>query len=179
MMTEPSFMNCILKEAILKGSLRWLLPVRGLLREEERAFEALRMWMPEEVRPASVAGSGEEQAGETVDEVEAIDWDTEDAKYEPASTWYFIRPVLPPPPLPPLKSILAHPQFPHLRFVRACWDSDSMMNRKRLWGMVKQFDGLWKEYRTNGWDVDRFFPSEEILDVLYEDENGCRPVCER
>lgn len=36
------------------------------------------------------------------------------------------------------KSPIESPSFPCTAFVRACFDSDSMMNRKRLWGVVKQ-----------------------------------------
>jgi len=35
------------------------------------------------------------------------------------------------------------PRFPAYAFVRACYESDSMMNRKRLWGIVKQVEEIW------------------------------------
>jgi F-box domain len=47
--------------------------------------------------------------------------------------------------------------FPRLAFVHACFRSDSMKNRKRIWGIVKQYDALWIEYRTNGWQKDMFY----------------------
>ena len=60
-------------------------------------------------------------------------------------------------------SPLAHPRFPRLAFVRACWASDSMMNRKRLWGLSRQFAALWRDYRSNGWQGDyMFFDSRKI-----------------
>ena len=43
------------------------------------------------------------------------------------------------------------PSFPYLAFVHACYESDSMRNRQRLWNIVKQFDGLWRDYRLHGW----------------------------
>ena len=49
------------------------------------------------------------------------------------------------------------PHFPRLAFVHACFQSDSMMNRKRIWGIVKQYDNLWMDYRTNGWKEKRFY----------------------
>jgi hypothetical protein len=52
---------------------------------------------------------------------------------------------------------LLFPNFPRLAFVHACFQSDSMMNRKRIWGIVKQYDDLWMDYRTNGWQEDRFY----------------------
>ena len=46
--------------------------------------------------------------------------------------------------------------FPYLAFVHACYESDSMRNRQRLWNIVKQFDGLWRDYRLHGWQRDVF-----------------------
>ena len=48
--------------------------------------------------------------------------------------------------------------FPYLAFVHACYESDSMRNRQRLWNIVKQFDGLWRDYRLHGWQRDVFIP---------------------
>jgi hypothetical protein len=52
---------------------------------------------------------------------------------------------------------LASLYFPHYAFLRECYKSDSMMNRKRLWGIVKQFDAIWTDYRLNGWERDVFY----------------------
>ncbi|KAF8155696.1 hypothetical protein B0H34DRAFT_860014 [Crassisporium funariophilum] len=46
--------------------------------------------------------------------------------------------------------------FPYIPFIRACYESDSMRNRQRLWGQVKQFEEVWRDYRAHGWIVDRF-----------------------
>lgn len=63
---------------------------------------------------------------------------------------------------PSLQSLIFSPQFPALAFVAACWSSDSMKNRRRLWSQVRQFEELWKDYRLHGWQADRFYPSEEV-----------------
>lgn len=47
-------------------------------------------------------------------------------------------------------------EFPYHAFVRACHNSDSMRNRKRLWDNVKQFDILHKDLRRFGWERDNF-----------------------
>ncbi|KAJ8518171.1 hypothetical protein ONZ45_g4731 [Pleurotus djamor] len=57
------------------------------------------------------------------------------------------------------RSLFEDPSLPYFDFVRACHLSMSMMNRRRLWGMMEQFRCLWEDYRVNGWEVDRFFPS--------------------
>lgn len=53
-----------------------------------------------------------------------------------------------------ISSPLSHPSFPHLAFLRACFDSDSMRNRQRYWNIAKQFEVLWRDYRTKGWERD-------------------------
>jgi len=50
----------------------------------------------------------------------------------------------------------AHPSFPWIAFMKSCAQSWSMLNRKRLWGIAKQYDELWRYYRIHGWEVDRF-----------------------
>ncbi|GJE88823.1 hypothetical protein PsYK624_049100 [Phanerochaete sordida] len=57
---------------------------------------------------------------------------------------------------------LAHAAFPRLAFVAACCASDSMRSRRRLWGQVRQFARLWREYRVRGWAHDWFFDSREL-----------------
>ncbi|EIW78300.1 hypothetical protein CONPUDRAFT_138635 [Coniophora puteana RWD-64-598 SS2] len=49
--------------------------------------------------------------------------------------------------------------FPAFAFVDACFRSDSMRNRRRIYGQVKQFEALWREFRVKGWAVDRFHRS--------------------
>ncbi|KDQ19414.1 hypothetical protein BOTBODRAFT_142968 [Botryobasidium botryosum FD-172 SS1] len=49
-------------------------------------------------------------------------------------------------------SAFAHPSFPYLDFLRACYDSDSMRNRQRFWDISRQFEVLWRNYRTKGWE---------------------------
>ena len=48
------------------------------------------------------------------------------------------------------------PLFPYLSFIHACYESNSMRNRERLWNNVKQFDVLWRDYRLHGWQRDVF-----------------------
>jgi hypothetical protein len=128
--------------------------------EEERAYEAIRFWLPETVRPAGLDDDQDQESGE-----DSIEETEEHSELERV--------------IPPVKPMILDPQFPALAFVRACMTSDSMRNRKRLWGMVKQFEQLWKVYRSHGLTVDRFFPSKDILDDLENDPVECKPACER
>jgi hypothetical protein len=57
---------------------------------------------------------------------------------------------------PTASKYLSSSVFPHVEFIRACFEDGSMLNRKRLWDNVKQFDGLWRDYRLHGWQCDRF-----------------------
>ncbi|KAH8827929.1 hypothetical protein DL96DRAFT_1126638 [Flagelloscypha sp. PMI_526] len=48
-------------------------------------------------------------------------------------------------------------EFPFASFVFSCFvDSPSMRNRRRLAGIVKQFEAMWVQYRRNGWTVNRW-----------------------
>lgn len=49
----------------------------------------------------------------------------------------------------PTGSALYAKDFPHFDFIRACYgeEEDSMRNRRRLWNISKQFQGLWHKYR--------------------------------
>ncbi|KAF8155700.1 hypothetical protein B0H34DRAFT_506584 [Crassisporium funariophilum] len=58
---------------------------------------------------------------------------------------------------------LDNPDFPYVPFIRACYGSDSMRNRQRLWGQVKQFEVVWRDYRAHGWRVDRFIASASVV----------------
>ncbi|KAF5348074.1 hypothetical protein D9758_010041 [Tetrapyrgos nigripes] len=46
--------------------------------------------------------------------------------------------------------IISSPAFPCAEFVRACVTSPSIRNRKRILGIVKQFDTLWWSYGMSG-----------------------------
>ncbi|GJE96633.1 hypothetical protein PsYK624_128330 [Phanerochaete sordida] len=59
-------------------------------------------------------------------------------------------------PLPPLP--LFDPTFPVAAFLRAYRDSDSMRARRRRWGLIKQWDALFTDYRGGGWEHDVFTP---------------------
>lgn len=56
---------------------------------------------------------------------------------------------------------LESPNFPFYEFIRECRESDSMCNRKRIWGTVKQLEEVWCDYRRRGWRVDRFATFED------------------
>ncbi|KDQ19418.1 hypothetical protein BOTBODRAFT_439102 [Botryobasidium botryosum FD-172 SS1] len=58
------------------------------------------------------------------------------------------------------------PNFPHLAFLRACYESESMMNRRRYWDIAKQFEALWADYRIRGRE----------REVTYPLEHHCRPT---
>lgn len=153
LITEPSFLDRVLEEAITRGSLRWLLPLETLLDEKKRAYEAMRLWLPEEHRPELSSSVPEESDGMDID----ID-DTDDNADERACK------SAPRPTSPSVISLMMSPHLDRLAFVRECWDSDSMMNRKRLWGQVKRFEKLWEDYRLHGWQVNRFYSPDEHVE---------------
>jgi hypothetical protein len=53
-------------------------------------------------------------------------------------------------------NLFSHDSFPFVSFLQAVFDSDSMRNRKRWWLIVKQYEVIWKAYRTSGWERDLF-----------------------
>src|ERR1700683_3150063 len=115
---DPPYLKQVLKQAIIGGSLRWILPVETLPGEVQSALNAFSTWS-DKSSPVVLEGIAS-------------------CKLES------------------ILQLLALPSFPHFQFTRACFDSDSMMNRKRLWGIVKQYDGLWRDYRLRGYEVRRF-----------------------
>lgn len=131
---EPAFLDLILRESIANGALRWLLPVEAVANDGMRAYSAVRLWFPDDHRPEPLA------MGSAADKDEC-------GSNEPQII------------IPAVKPLFASPHFPRLAFVRECWNSDSMMSRKRLWGQAKQYDNLWRDYRTHGWRVNRFYGS--------------------
>jgi hypothetical protein len=121
--TEPAFLNQVIKEAVLMGSEFWILPVAAIPGEVERAWEVANQWL----KMASLNRAREVQ---------------------------------------PTKSPFNSPSFPFVAFVHACYGSDSMRNRQRFWNIVKQFDGIWRDYRLNGWQRVIFsFYGEAPLDT--------------
>ncbi|KAK7689851.1 hypothetical protein QCA50_006490 [Cerrena zonata] len=148
--TEPSFLDLVLKEALRDGNLRWILPIESFRDEKQRAYEAVRLWIPDGL-------SSEMSIKDSTTNEESLSLDATSRsnalEIDMAS-------------IPSIESLILSPTFPRLAFIRACWDSDYMMNRKRIWEQVKQFEKLWIDYRINGWKVDRFFPSADILDKV-------------
>jgi hypothetical protein len=113
LITEPTFLNHTIKAAVLGGSAFWILPIKTIAGEEERAQRIGMEWL------AAVPSEN----SETVCTLE--------------SPFYSAS-------------------FPYVAFVHACYESDSMRNRERLWNIVKQFDDLWRDYRLHGWQRDMF-----------------------
>lgn len=153
LITAPTFLDVVLKEAIAAGSLRWLLPLASLDDEPVRAYNAVRLWLPEEYRPRYISPPPPMD----------IDWDKGEYKSDDEDSEDEDLPVRQVPALPVSPSaMLLSPHLDRLAFLRACWESDSMMNRKRLWGQVKQFERIWADYRLHGWHVDRFYSSDDL-----------------
>jgi hypothetical protein len=63
---------------------------------------------------------------------------------------------------------LASPSFPYYPFLRQCYRSDSMKNRLRLWGIIKQFDDIWADYCLHGWQRDVFYNRNPISTGIAE-----------
>ena len=176
--TEPLFLDRVLRDAILHGGLRWICPVATIPKSEtKRARKALVGWLDgvrgtlNATTDGNNGGGGDDpsegeksllenntdasdkdadEGSDEDDEEESEEDDSESSDDEDDETEGIgggKDPV----------SLLTSPNFPRLAFIRACWDSDSMMNRKRLWGQVKRFEVLWRDYRTNGWQDPRFY----------------------
>ena len=141
--TEPSFLDFVVKDSILSGELRWILPVATLQPELNAAYESWRLWLPENERPPSLIMPG--------DEDENLVDGSDLGENEPEQGADLAR----------VLALILSPRFPRLEFIRACWDSDSMMCRQRLWKQVAQFGLLWRDFRQNGWQVDRFIPRDD------------------
>ena len=180
--TDPVFLNYVLKEAIVRGSLRWICPVATIPRSENnRARKVLIQWRSQYQQKANKTSGGKRaddsdsedetplaqlSKSKTADRAEdeegsedesEDDGDEDDGNDEPDEGGE--DPT----------AMLTSPDFPRLSFIRACWDSDFMMNRKRLWGQVKRFDVLWRNYRTNGWRHPRFYSTAEVGESEEED----------
>jgi hypothetical protein len=123
---EPHTFHQIVRQLLLKGSLRWILPVKDAYNEVKRMHGAAIKWLS--------AYDTSIRAGTVV------------------------RP-------------LTSPSFPYYPFLRQCFRSDSMMNRRRLWGIVKQFDDIWADYRLRGWQRDVFYCRNPTF-------TGVRPLSE-
>jgi hypothetical protein len=128
LLNDSVFMGRMLKDAIVSGHLRWILPVETMPVERVRAGGYPYWKLPFKNVPTE-----SDRANEAIQQ-----WHKNPAAASPLSRLLF-------------------PGFPLFHFVYACFQSDSMRNRERIWKNVKQFETLWKPYRTNGWEVDRFY----------------------
>ncbi|KIJ61515.1 hypothetical protein HYDPIDRAFT_42495 [Hydnomerulius pinastri MD-312] len=111
LLTETNFIDRILKDMMLCGSLRWIMPVDAMPGEVEAAVKAAGTWL--------------KSAGKATGSSKDV-------------------------------SVFRRHDFSAVPFIRACFESDSMMNRKRIWGQVGQFARLWRDFRTKGWEINRF-----------------------
>ncbi|GJE96631.1 hypothetical protein PsYK624_128310 [Phanerochaete sordida] len=129
----------------LRSSLHWLPPVPSLREEWDAACEAMCTWLP----PAALAGFISETKLELDTQQQPADGQTgnmADADESLLSTSTTPLPTLP----------LLHPAFPVVPFLRACAQSVSMRARRRRWQIIKQWDVLFADYRTKGYQNNRF-----------------------
>ncbi|KAL0955126.1 hypothetical protein HGRIS_004039 [Hohenbuehelia grisea] len=69
----------------------------------------------------------------------------------------------------PESTLIRRADFPHYTFLAEAWVHDSMRNRRRLWDITKQFELLWWDYRTKGWENNIFsLHSVDYADYLGE-----------
>ncbi|GJE86343.1 F-box protein [Phanerochaete sordida] len=184
------------------GAMRWLFPVSELPGEYERAYSAMMTWIPWDVASPlntqvtfndALFEEEEDDGGEFVpsddnddtSDIDNIDG-SDDSDVESADTdvdegiaegTILDVPVPPPPPhqqLPRKPLPLFDPGFPLLAFLRACYTDDSMRARRRRWGLIKQFDKLWTDYRRDGWERDVFAP----VGVTWKLGAGWELVCD-
>jgi hypothetical protein len=109
------------------SSTRWLLPVGSINGETEAATSAAREWLASEHALSSTSG--------------------------PPSLHQSNDLTLP----------FREHSFPFYAFVPACLSlnttlaSMSMSNRRRFWGITQQFQVIWRNYRTTGWERGEIF----------------------
>lgn len=184
------------------GALRWLPPITSLREERERAHLAMLTWIPGNPitdcpvdTTFGLADFPEDDQSDVdfIPDDSEIDSDVGDSDTDGDSTDSEADSnysdeglekgdiediVLPPQEYvePPLESILLFdPDFPILPFVRACYMSDHMKSRRRRWRIIKQFDGLWANYRREGWERNDFTP-ESITWSMVDGRYVCQCV---
>jgi len=125
----PKVLNTILRAAMLSptGSLRWLLPVRSINDETERATLAAREWLTSKYALVGTVASS--LSNQSID-----------------SSPPFVQPSFP-----------FHVFVPACLSVNTTLSSMSMSNRRRLWDIVQQFEVVWRDYRTKGWERGELF----------------------
>ncbi|KDQ20437.1 hypothetical protein BOTBODRAFT_26443 [Botryobasidium botryosum FD-172 SS1] len=184
-LTKATVMDHILKEIIYKADhLSWILPLNCLPGEMERANAVGRQWLAwaaettggqavtdfaegSESRypavphfsPRAVAQLPGSHVWDSWADTESTGW------VDHVATRATVTGPMPAhaPSLQELieggrqdESPFLSPSFPYFAFVRACFGDDSLRNRRRLWGIAKQFERVWREYRTKGWERDIF-----------------------
>jgi hypothetical protein len=137
---DPAFLNRALKKmsSTPSGCLFWLRPVPEVPGDEKNAALPLSTWLESCMKSAALAPPGLSQSeGKSAVVVGSADRNVHNTS-------------------PIMDSPLDDPSFPYIQFVRSCFESNSMRNRRRLWGQVKQMEKVWMDYRVHGWKVDRF-----------------------
>jgi len=136
-------LNAILRSAVLSpgGSLRWLLPVGSINGETEQAILAAQEWLTS--KHALIDMFGLSLPHQSTDSL-----------------------------LP-----FIHHSFPFYAFVPACLSvnttlpSMSTSNRRRFWDIVQQFQAIWWEYRTEGWERGEIFSMFGVEEPHYSDSD--------
>ena len=138
---HPAFLNHALKKmsSTPSGCLFWLRPVSDMPGDEKNATPPLLAWLNLRTKSSGALTTPIDSQSEGRS---AVVGGTANRNTHSTS--------------PILHSPLDEPSFPYLQFVRSCFESESMKNRRRLWGQVKQMEKVWGDYRAYGWKVNRF-----------------------
>jgi hypothetical protein len=127
---------------VLTSSTRWLLPVGSINGETETATSVAREWLA--------------------------------SKHALNST---SRPLLPHQSNGPAVLFRDY-SFPFYAFVPACLSlnttlaSMSMSNRRRFWGIIQQFQVIWRNYRTTGWEWSEMFSMFGVEEVSSDSDES-------
>jgi len=127
-MCDLKVLNHVSREMLQHGPLQWILPVAGVAGEMEAAVTTSETWI-DFARYRLGSKPFEPSGGMAGVTVQAR---------SPSVTFY-------------------SGDFPAFAFIDACFHSESIRNRRRLYGQVMQFKELWRDYRMEGWEVDRFY----------------------
>jgi hypothetical protein len=126
---------------MLTTSTRWLLPVKTINGETETATSAAREWLASKHAPTDTSGLSLP--------CQSIE-----------SSLFF-----------------GDHSFPFHAFVPVCLTLDmtpasmSMSNQRRFWGIIKQFQAIWRNYRTTGWERGEIFSMFGVDEESDDDYN--------
>ncbi|KAF5334595.1 hypothetical protein D9758_018434 [Tetrapyrgos nigripes] len=148
LLTNAGTLNAVLRQAVLSrhGSLRWILPVLTVQGEVKFAEKIAHEWL---TSPYATAHAH-------ISKISAMDsplFESESAFRDQTFPYYVFIPIY--------------------LTVGTGNESFSMSSRKRLWRQAQQFQELWLEYRTKGWETDIFSMfDEETLKVRQAERNA-------